>query len=161
MPLPILEGVEVVHEDDRAAALSRCWKILATGGPTLSEVRVTSKGGTYRWAEFRGYFAWDERGRMTGRGLILDTTDYHQPTAHFPAPASQRADDHGLVREDPLAEAAALGIEVRTALGRSGHGALRLAADLLLFEINTALAARTTVSGKPARRGSSVSLTFG
>jgi len=54
-----------------------------------------------------------------------------------------------VMHEDPLAEAAARGVEVRTALGRSGHGALRLAADLLLFEINTAIAARHTVSDKP------------
>ncbi|MFC6789356.1 hypothetical protein ACFQE0_06775 [Methylobacterium komagatae] len=50
---------------------------------------------------------------------------------------------------DPLAEAADLAVELRKSLGRTGHGALRLAADLLLWEINTAIAERHVISDKP------------
>lgn len=147
--LPLFGDVDLIHPDDREAAVEYTRRVLTSGGPFLVEFRMVTPGGNHRWAQMRGYFAWNERGDMIGRGVIIDITDFRQPAAHFPSQASLRPVQKDVMHEDPLAEAAARGIEVRTALGRSGHGALRLAADLLLFEINTAIAARHTVSDKP------------
>lgn len=146
--LPISRILDLIHVGDRPLAVEEYRRTLTSGGPTVIEVRVTGATGGERVIQVRGYFAWSEGDGMIGRGVLIDVTDLpRQPTPRAPsataAPARIRPSG-----SDPLAEAAEHSIEVRTALGQTGHGALRLAADLLLWEINTALAARHTASDK-------------
>ncbi|MCJ2012136.1 PAS domain-containing protein [Methylobacterium sp. J-076] len=138
-----------IQEDDRAVMRQIHLDVTRAGGPFLVEFRVIAADGEIRWLQCRGQYALDEGGLMTGRGVIIDVTDIHawsgpipsQATALVPAPAPAP-------QTDPLSVAAAKAVELRVALGRSGHSALRLAADLLLWEINTAMAARHTISDK-------------
>lgn len=147
--LPLSRTLDLIHAEDRPLAAEDYRKILASGGPTAVEVRVTGATGGERVIQVRGYFAWSEGDGMIGRGVLIDVTDLPRlPMMRAPGAtaAPARVQPSG---SDPLAEAAERSIEVRTALGQTGHGALRLAADLLLWEINTALAARHTASDKP------------
>ncbi|WP_378968253.1 hypothetical protein [Methylobacterium komagatae] len=91
---------------------------------------------------------------MTGRGVLIDVTNIHAWSGPIPSQAAPLTRRHPPVAaatepNDPLAEAADLAVELRKSLGRTGHGALRLAADLLLWEINTAIAERHVISDKP------------
>lgn len=142
--------IALVPAENRSAAREYCWKVREEGGPLVFEADLAGRGGGPRRMQVRGAFGWDESGRMIGRGVFIDTTNHMGPVFKpaLAAPAKAVQPSPAIPPSDPLAEAAERSIEVRTALGRSGHGALRLAADLLLWEINTALAARHTVSDK-------------
>lgn len=142
-----------LQDEDRDLMREIHLDVVRNGGPFLSEFRVIDAEGDIRWIQCRGQYALGAGGVMTGRGVLVDVTDIHawsgpipsqtavltvrQPPMAAPAPAS-----------DPLADAADLAVELRKALGRTGHGALRLAADLLLWEINTAIAERQVISDK-------------
>jgi hypothetical protein len=155
IPLPVEKAFRLIHEEDRARITDYCRKVFAHGGPAQAEFKLADPEGGYRWVQVRGDLAWSEAGRMMGRGVFIDITE-HVDLAGNPVPAvpvhvapSQLNAVPSEPVGDPLAEAAELAVELRSVLGRSGHGALRLAADLLLWEINTALAARHTISDKP------------
>ncbi len=153
IPLPVEKAARMIHEDDRTQVVSYCRKIAAVGGAAKIDFRLANPKGPLRWVQLRGYFAWGESGGMAGRGVFIDITE-QVDLAGNPVPAipAQAALAPSITIpepvDDPLAEAAELGVALRSVLGRSGHGALRLAADLLLWEINTALAARHTISDK-------------
>jgi hypothetical protein len=127
--------------------------------PSPNAGRASSKAGRPWWSivprlgvrhvQIRGFYGLNDLDQTIGRGVIIDVTPYVGVPAEAAriVPVLPRMPYAPLF--DPLAEAAAHSIEVREALGQSGHGALRLAADLLLFEINTALAERLTTSDKP------------
>lgn len=145
--LPLAQTFALVHEDDRQAATDHCQERMRSGGSSIMEFRAILPRIGLRQIQARGFFGWTEENRIVGRGVFVDITSDATVLAKAtriasprPVPAAEPA--------DPLMEAAERSIEVRTALGRSGHGALRLAADLLLWEINTAMAARHTVSDK-------------
>lgn len=141
------EAINLIDEADRGRVAKRLAEIKLTGGPILMEFQAILPKHGLRHLQVRGYYAWDERGRMIGRGVVIDLTDQDSALAAAEVEAA-RPSAPRQATPDPLAEAAERGIELRSVLGRSGHGALRLAADLLLWEINTALAARHTVSDK-------------
>jgi len=128
--------------------------VTRNGGPFLSEFRVIDAAGDIRWIQCRGQYALGEGGVMTGRGVLVDVTDLHAWSGPIPSQSAvltvrQPPMAAPTVPSDPLAEAADLAVQLRTSLGRTGHGALRLAADLLLWEINTAIAERHVISDKP------------
>ena len=153
-PVHLEDAMRRLQEEDRNVMREIHLDVTQNGGPFLSEFRVIDAEGDIRWIQCRGQYALGAGGAMIGRGVLVDVTDIHawsgpipsqagvttvrRPPAAAPAPAS-----------DPLADAAALAVELRTTLGRTGHGALRLAADLLLWEINTAIAERHVISDKP------------
>ncbi|GJE40575.1 hypothetical protein [Methylobacterium persicinum] len=145
--VPLARTFAMVHEDDRQAATNHCRERMRSGGSSLMEFRAILPRVGLRRIQARGLFAWSEDGRIIGRGVFIDITSDDALSAEATCIASPRPVS-AAEPVDPLMEAAERSIEVRTALGRSGHGALRLAADLLLWEINTAMAARHTVSDK-------------
>ncbi len=147
--LPFERAFSSIHPEDRDRVFQQAAEYVAHGGPSLFIHRVIVPSGSVRHIQVRGFFGQDDRDRLIGRGVFIDISD--QFGVPFEAPRGMPKPPHLPYAPlfDPLAEAAAHGIEVREALGQSGHGALRLAADLLLFEINTALAERLTVSQKP------------
>jgi hypothetical protein len=147
--LPVDVIVAVCHPDDLERISAYQQMCLERGGPSLIDHRVILPHLGLRHIQVRGFYGLNERNRVVGRGVLIDMTELVGEPAVTPR---VRADMPRLPYAplfDPLAEAAAHGVEVREALGQTGHGALRLAADLLLFEINTALAERLTVSDKP------------
>lgn len=146
MSLTVEDIMVLLPAENRQATRDYCRNVRKQGGPLAFEAEIAGRNGATRRMQVRGAFGWDESGRMIGRGVFIDTTNHVGPSLKPAAAAPSKAVQ--VPASDPLAEAAERSIEVRTALGRSGHGALRLAADLLLWEINTALAARHTVSDK-------------
>lgn len=144
--LPLAEAFSPVDAANRASLVANFTTLCTSGGSVLAEAPVNSPTRGSRLVQWRGHFARAEGGEMIGRGISIDVTSFAEyrlvapPTGDAPVAGAQAA--------DPLSAAATLAIELRTALGESGHGALRLAADLLLWEINTALAARLTVTSK-------------
>lgn len=149
VPVPLAEAFAVVHPDDRERVFAHCRQCIEQGGPSFLEHRIILPRLGVRHLQIRGFFGLSAQDQTIGRGVIIDVTPHVTAVVEAPRsiPVLPRMPYAPLF--DPLAEAAAHGIEVREALGQSGHGALRLAADLLLFEINTALAERMTVSDKP------------
>ena len=146
--LPFDRAFSSVHPEDRERVLQHAAHYISRGGPSLFNHRVIAPNGQVRHIQVRGLFGPDDQGWLIGRGVFIDISD--QIGVPFEAPQGMPKPPHLPYAPlfDPLAEAAAHSIEVREALGQSGHGALRLAADLLLFEINTALAERLTISQK-------------
>lgn len=146
--MPFDRAFSVIHPEDRDQVFQYSIQNVTRGGPHLFNHRVVVPSGDVRHIQVRGFFGSNDRGRLIGRGVFIDISD--QFGVPFEAPRGMPKPPHLPYAPlfDPLAEAAAHGIEVREALGQSGHGALRLAADLLLFEINTALAERLTISQK-------------
>ncbi len=147
--LPVEVIVAVCHPDDLERVSAYQQKCFERGGPSLIDHRVNLPHLGLRHIQVRGFYGLNEQDRLIGRGVLIDMTELMSEPVATPR---IRADMPRLPYAplfDPLAEAAAHGVEVREALGQSGHGALRLAADLLLFEINTALAERLTISNKP------------
>ena len=143
-----------VEKSDRDLMREIHIDVTQNGGPFLIEFRVIDADGAPRWIQCRGQYALGEDGVMTGRGVMLDVTDIHEWSGPIPGQAGvltvpQPPKAAQAPAADPLADAAALAVELRKALGRTGHGALRLAADLLLWEINTAIAERHVISDKP------------
>lgn len=150
--LPFEHAFSVIHPEDRDRVFQHSAQYIGRNGPYLINHRIIVPSGGVRHIQVRGFFGQGDRDRLIGRGVFIDISD--QFGVPFEAPQGIPKPPHLPYAPlfDPLAEAAAHGIEVREALGKSGHGALRLAADLLLFEINTALAERLTVSQKPVPR---------
>ena len=146
VPVPLETTFSVVHPDDRERVFAHCAKSIAQGGATQLDHRVILPQLGLRHLQIRGFFGWTEQCRTIGRGVIIDNTPYIGAATEISQPMPKLPRMPFALMFDPLAEAAAHSIEVREALGQSGHGALRLAADLLLWEINTALAERYTAS---------------
>lgn len=154
--IPLAEVMSRIRADDRDLVREVHSAVTRDGGPVLTEFRVVDGSGGIRWIQCRGQYALSEEGVMTGRGVMVDVTDIHAWSGPIPAQAAvplarqkQATVRTPAVPSDPLADAAELAVELRKALGRTGHGALRLAADLLLWEINTAIAERHVISDKP------------
>jgi hypothetical protein len=147
--LPMSEIMSATHPDDQDRVFEQLEKIFLTGGSCVFEHRLVLPHLGLRHLQVRGFIGLNDQDVVIGRGVLMDVTPFDELPAQGTRsmPALPRLPYAPLF--DPLAEAAAHSIEVREALGQSGHGALRLAADLLLFEINTALAERLTVSDKP------------
>lgn len=153
-PVHLEEAMSRLQEQDRDQMREIHLDVTRDGGPFLSEFRVIDAEGGIRWIQCRGQYALDESGVMTGRGVVVDVTDIHAWSGPIPSHAAvltvrQPPAAAAASPSDPLADAAELAVELRKALGRTGHGALRLAADLLLWEINTAIAERHVISDKP------------
>ncbi len=153
-PVHLEEVMSRLQEEDRDVMREIHLDVTRNGGPFLSEFRVIDAAGDIRWIQCRGQYALGEGGVMTGRGVLVDVTDLHAWSGPIPSQSAvltvrQPPMAAPTVPSDPLAEAADLAVQLRTSLGRTGHGALRLAADLLLWEINTAIAERYVISDKP------------
>jgi len=141
------------QEEDRDLMREIHLDVTRNGGPFLTEFRVIDAEGDIRWIQCRGQYALGEGGVMTGRGVLVDVTDLHAWSGPIPGHSAvlmvrQPPTAAPTAPSDPLAEAADLAVQLRTSLGRTGHGALRLASDLLLWEINTAIAERHVISDK-------------
>lgn len=146
----LTSGIQV---EDRDMMREIHLDVIREGGSFLYEFRVADAEGETRWIQCRGQYALDESGAMIGCGVMIDVTDIHAWSGPISGRAAVMTVRHpptaaSTLSSDPLAESAALAVELRKAVGRSGHGALRLAADLLLWEINTAIAERHTISDK-------------
>jgi hypothetical protein len=147
--MPLDRTFSVIHPEDRDRILEHTIQNITRGGPCLFSNRVVVPSGDVRHVQVRGFFGPDDRGRLIGRGVFIDISDQFGVPFEAPRGMPKPPDLPYAPLFDSLAKAAAHGVEVREALGQSGHGALRLAADLLLFEISTALAERLTMSDKP------------
>lgn len=152
-PVHLEEVMSRVQDEDRDLMREIHLDVTRSGGPFLSEFRVIDAEGDIRWIQIRGQYALGMGGVMTGRGVLVDVTDIHAWSGSIPSHAGvmtvrQPPTAASAPASDPLADAAGLAVELRKALGRTGHGALRLAADLLLWEINTAIAERHVISDK-------------
>lgn len=150
--LPVEVIVAVCHPDDLERVTAYQQTCFERGGPSSIDHRVDLPHLGRRHIQVRGFYGLNEEGQVIGRGVLIDLTELiGEPiTTPRPRPDMPRLPYAPLF--DPLAEAAAHGVGVREAIGQSGHGAIRLAADLLLYEINTALAERLTVSDLPLPR---------
>ncbi|MDP4023609.1 PAS domain-containing protein [Methylobacterium sp. NEAU 140] len=131
-PLTLEAALARVHPDDRDWLFARIRRTRQTGGPIAVEFRILGAAGEIRRVLTRGILARDARGAMRGYGAYIDTTGFDRP------PSIAEPDRY----PDPLTEAESQVLRAREALGRSGNGPLLLAADLLLWEIGRALAAR-------------------
>lgn len=152
-PIDLNEALSHVQGDDLALIREIHLDVSRSGGPFLTEFRIIDAKGDISWIQCRGQYALGEGGVMTGRGVLVDVTSIHAWSGPIPNQAAPLTMRHPpaaapAVPSDPLAEAADLAVELRKSLGRTGHGALRLAADLLLWEINTAIAERHVISDK-------------
>ncbi|WP_449410544.1 PAS domain-containing protein [Methylobacterium komagatae] len=152
-PVHLEEAMRHLQEEDRDQMREIHLDVTRSGGPFLSEFRVIDAEGEIRWIQCRGQYALGTGGVMTGRGVLVDVTDIHAWSGPIPsqsAAVTVRPPPVAALApaSDPLGEAAELAVELRKTLGRTGHGALRLAADLLLWEINTAIAERHVISDK-------------
>lgn len=152
-PIHLEEVTRQIQEEDRDMMREIHLDVIREGGSFLYEFRVNDAAGGIRWIQCRGQYALDERGVMTGRGVMIDVTEIHAWSGPVPGRAAvmtvrQPPTAAPTLSSDPLADSAALAVELRKTLGRSGHGALRLAADLLLWEINTAIAEQHVISDK-------------
>jgi len=153
-PIDLDEALSHVQSEDLALIREIHLDMTRSGGPFLCEFRVADAKGDISWIQCRGQYALGEDGAMTGRGVLIDVTNIHAWSGPIPSQTAPLTMRHPPVAaatdpNDPLAEAADLAVELRKSLGRTGHGALRLAADLLLWEINTAIAERHVISDKP------------
>ncbi len=152
-PIHLEEVARHILEEDRDMMREIHRDVIREGGSFLYEFRVNDTVDGTRWIQCRGQYAFAEEGAMTGRGVMIDVTEIHAWSGPVPGRAAvttvrQPPAAAPTLPSDPLADSASLAVELRKTLGRSGHGALRLAADLLLWEINTAIAERHVVSAK-------------
>ncbi|WP_244625635.1 PAS domain-containing protein [Methylobacterium mesophilicum] len=75
------EGVTIArllsafHPDDLMRDMERRRLVLEQGGVFVWEHRVVPAPGIVRWVLARGHYARDPRGRMFGRGIVIDVTD--------------------------------------------------------------------------------------
>ena len=134
-------ALRCIHPEDRDRIFGQIRRVRASGGPFSAEFRVINCGGNVRWILNRGRVERDRDGAMRGCGAYLDITDQRRNpvVVPFDAPAAQII-PRGL--QDPLDQAAEQCLRAHEAVARSGHGSLRLFADMLLLEVGRALAGR-------------------
>jgi PAS domain S-box-containing protein len=86
------EGVTIArllsafHPDDLMQDMERRRLVLEQGGVFVWEHRVVPAPGIVRWVLARGHYARDSRGRMFGRGIVIDVTD-SRTDGHTDGPA--------------------------------------------------------------------------
>lgn len=76
----------VFHPDDLRQDQERRRLVVEEGGVFVWEHRIVPAPGVLRWVLARGHYQRDARGRMVGRGIVLDVTD-SRSDGHTEGPA--------------------------------------------------------------------------
>ncbi|MGU3538430.1 PAS domain-containing protein [Methylobacterium sp. A54F] len=123
-----------VHAEDRDRVASVVAHAMEEGGSFVAEYRVDAGLARTRWILERGSFELDRRRKLQrGHGLLIDITAAAVSEEGFGLDVPSAA-------THPLVRAAGHLIAAHRELARTGERGAQRTADLLLFEIGSALA---------------------
>jgi len=122
-----------VHPADQEWLAEHMKRAAKAGGLVLAEYRILADDGSVRWLLNRGRSHLDDVGRpIRSRGILIDITEMRDGGARYVLNQAPQAND-------PLVRAAELAISLKETLGTDAPADVRIATDLLLFSLGSAL----------------------
>ncbi|MCJ2058891.1 PAS domain-containing protein [Methylobacterium sp. J-048] len=133
--------MSIFHPEDVVQDPELSRSVREEGGLFVWEHRILPEPGIVRWVLARGHYERDTKGRMLGRGIVIDVTD-SRTDGQLDGPAHFLAafETSGAVLER-IADRAIEACELIRTLDAASSGRMRLLIDALLKELGQQIAA--------------------